>query len=125
MTLRILLRSTILIGLLVLLGYAVKALDLGNYVNEQIIDAHIRPNGIEGQLFFIGIASMLASIGFPRQIISFLAGYGFGLNLGFLIALLACIFGCIISFNFARFVCREWVQIKTSYHPKTQKALGP
>ena len=114
MTLRILFRSAILIGLLVLLGYTVKALGLENYINEQIIDAYIRPNGIGGQLFFIAIASIFASIGFPRQIISFLAGYGFGLTSGFFIALLACIFGCIISFNFARFVCREWVQIKFS-----------
>ena len=112
MTLRILLRSTILIGTLVLLGYAMKALNLENYINEESVDAYMRSKGIAGQLFFIGIASILASIGFPRQIISFLAGYGFGLELGFFIALISCVLGCIISFNFARFVCREWVQTK-------------
>jgi len=112
MTPKLIIRGLVLIGLLVALGFLLKSSGLGENIDKDWIDVHVRNNGFEGRLLFVGVAALLAAAGFPRQIISFLAGYAFGLNLGFVLALIACGIGCTIAFFFARIIGRDWVKSK-------------
>ncbi len=112
MTPKVLFRGLIMIGLLVAFGFLLKSSGLGEVIDKDWIDVHVRNNGLDGQLLFVGAAAALAAVGFPRQIISFLAGYAFGLNFGVALALAACGIGCTLSFFFARFIGRDWVKSK-------------
>ena len=107
-----LIRGLLMIVLLAGLGFLLKSSGFGEVIDKNWIDAHIRSKGFEGYLIYVLVAAVLATIGFPRQIISFLAGYAFGLNFGFITALLACALGCILTFFFARRIGRDWIQNK-------------
>nr|WP_241664472.1 VTT domain-containing protein [Ningiella ruwaisensis] len=84
--------------------------------DEQWIDRDIRPGGYYGPLYFLFISSLLTAVGAPRQIVAFLAGYAFGVAFGFLLALLASLFGCILSFYSAKQIFRP---VLSRYHFKT------
>ena len=112
MTFKIFIRSLTLIILLIVLGFLLKNAEFGGFIDKDWIDNYAGNNGLKGQLTFLLAATFLLAIGFPRQVISFLAGYGFGLNLGAVLALLACGTGCAIAFFFARFYGREWIKSK-------------
>ena len=112
MTFKIFIRSLTLIILLIALGFLLKNAEFGGFIDKDWIDNYARNNGLKGQLSFLLAATFLLAIGFPRQVISFLAGYGFGLNLGAVLALLACGTACVITFFFARFCGREWIKSK-------------
>ncbi len=112
MTPKVIIRSLVMIGLLVALGFLLKSSGLGEIIDKDWIDVHVRNNGLEGQLLYLGAASILVAAGFPRQIVSFLGGYAFGLNFGFVLALAACGIGCTLAFFFARIVGRDWVSSK-------------
>ncbi len=103
-------RSLILIILIVTLGLLLKTTGFGQVVDKNWIDAHVQTKGLEGQFIYLVVAALLVTVGFPRQIISFLAGYAFGLYYGTLMALIACAIGCSFAFFFARFVGRDWVK---------------
>ena len=112
MTPKLIIRGLVMIGLLVGLGFLLKSSGLGEIIDKNWIDLHVGNNGLEGRLLFVGVAALLTAAGFPRHIISFLGGYAFGLNLGFVLALIACGIGCTIAFFFARIIGRDWVKSK-------------
>jgi uncharacterized membrane protein YdjX (TVP38/TMEM64 family) len=62
------------------------------------IDSEIRGQGVRGKILFVVIAVLIASVGLPRQVVAFLAGYGFGFSSGVGLALLAIISACALSF---------------------------
>jgi uncharacterized membrane protein YdjX (TVP38/TMEM64 family) len=103
MTPKVIIRSLVMIGLLVALGFLLKSSGLGEIIDKDWIDVHIRNNGLEGQLLYLGAASILVAAGFPRQIVSFLGGYAFGLNFGFVLALAACGIGCTLAWVSSKF----------------------
>jgi uncharacterized membrane protein YdjX (TVP38/TMEM64 family) len=102
MNARVLLKGLGLILSLALFGYLFKSSDLGNSVNEAWIDAHIRGHGVEGTLLFLMMGAIFTAVGLPRQIIAFLGGYAFSLLAGTLLAALAALLGCVITFIYAR-----------------------
>ena len=112
MNLKLFIRSLILIILLVALGFLLKTSEFGEIIDKNWIDNYVGSNGLKGQFIFIVVAALLVTVGFPRQIIAFLAGYAFGLNFGTIVTLVACAIGCILAFFFARFVGRDWVNSK-------------
>ena len=112
MTPKVIIRGLVMIGLLVGFGFLLKSSGLGEIIDKNWIDIHVRNNGLEGQLIFVGAAAVLVAVGFPRQIVSFLGGYAFGLNIGVVLALAACAIGCAIAFFFARIIGRDWVKSK-------------
>ena len=112
MSLKLFIRSSVLIILLVALGFLLKTYEFNKIINKDWIDVYVGSTGLEGRFIFLGVATLLASIGFPRQIISFLAGYAFGLNFGAALALISCTIGCSATFFFARFVGRDWINSK-------------
>jgi len=96
-----------LIAMLVALGYAVKALGLHGMLNESWIDEQVRDQGLRGDALFLVAASIATAAGFPRQAVSFLAGYGFGLGVGMTLALGGTVLGCVLAFYVSRFLGRE------------------
>ena len=107
LVIRTILQGIALILVLGGIGFAVQSGMLGEYFNETWIDAHVRGSDWSGELIYLFGAALFVAIGLPRQVVSFLGGYAFGLNLGVLLALCATTFGCVISFNFARFIGRD------------------
>ena len=103
------LRGISLIILLATLGFAVQGGGLGGVFNQDWVDANVRGAGINGNFIFLLGAGLFIAVGLPRQIVSFLGGYAFGLLSGTGLALAATGLGCILSFTFARFMGREFV----------------
>ena len=103
------LRGLVLIALLMGLGYLVKVTGLYGLLDETWIDEQIRDKGLTGDLVFLAAGMMMTALGFPRQAVSFLGGYGFGLGEGTALALGATVLGCTLAFYFARLVGRAYV----------------
>lgn len=99
-------------GLLFLCVLAVAAYLLSQGMDESWIDSYVRGQGLKGWLIFTALGGLLAGVGFPRQVLSFLGGYAFGVVKGTTIAVLATGVGCILTFTFARFLGRGYVQRK-------------
>ena len=98
------LRGLLLIAVLTGIGFAVQKGELGGIFNQEWIDTHVRGSGRIGELIYLAGAVLFVTFGLPRQLVSFLGGYAFGLNLGVCLALAATTIGCCISFLFARFI---------------------
>jgi len=73
------------------------------------IDAHARNQGINGVVLFLALATGLLSVGIPRQVVAFLAGYAFGFTEGFIYATLAATTSCALCFTVSRLWARRWV----------------
>ena len=116
------LRGVGLIILLATLGLAVQSGGLGGVFNQDWVDSNVRGAGVKGNFIFLLGACLFIAIGLPRQIVSFLGGYAFGLLLGTGLALAATGLGCIISFTFARFMGREFVAAR--FPDRLKKADG-
>ena len=114
------LRGIGLIILLSALGFAVQSGGLGGVFNQEWVDENVRGAGIKGNLIFLLGAGLFIAVGLPRQIVSFLSGYTFGLILGTSLALMATGLGCVMSFTFARFMGREFVS--TRFPARLKKA---
>lgn len=112
--LRVWLRGGAFFVSLALVGVALKFTGAGDILSEKWVDLHIRGAGISGELLFVVIGALATAVGLPRQIISFLAGYAFGLMGGTIVALAATVIGCMISFYYARFLGRDLVLAKAS-----------
>jgi len=104
------LRGLVLIAGFVALGYLIKVSGLDQLVNEGWIDREIRGRGLTGEIIFLAVGAGLTAIGFPRQAVSFLGGYAFGMGAGTALALLASVLGCILAFSCARLLGREAVR---------------
>ncbi len=99
-------------GLIFLGVLAGAAYLLTHGIDENFIDSYVRGQGLKGWLIFISIGGLLTAVGFPRQVLSFLGGYAFGVVKGTTIAVLATALGCSLTFFYARFFGRAWVQRK-------------
>ena len=77
---------------------------LGGLIDPSWVDAHVHHHGIPGELLFLLAGWLLSGAGVSRQLIAFLGGYAFGFQSGALLAMLACVAGCITTFSVARFL---------------------
>jgi uncharacterized membrane protein YdjX (TVP38/TMEM64 family) len=100
------LRLGLLVTVIVVAAWFFHAQGLSEALHRQWIDEHVLGQGARGWLIFAGLAALLTSIGVPRQVPSFLAGYAFGALLGTLIAALATAMGSACSFFYARLLGR-------------------
>ena len=101
---RSLLKGAFFLLSLVLIGWLIRESDLNHMLTKNWIDHEIKGQGWIGEAIFLLIGVCFAAIGMPRQIVSFMGGYAFGLSFGMGLAWLATILGCIISFWYARVV---------------------
>lgn len=106
---RTILQGLILIVVLAGIGFGLQSGGLGGTFDQDWIDTYVRGSDGNGELLFLTGAVIFVAMGFPRQIVSFLGGYAFGLILGVGLALTATAIGCVISFFFARFIGRDIV----------------
>jgi uncharacterized membrane protein YdjX (TVP38/TMEM64 family) len=107
---RTIIRGLIIIAVLIAAGFLLKNWGIGGGIfNEAWIDANIRENGASGGILFLAIGGAFTAVGFPRQAVSFLAGFAFGLVSGTLVAVAATTIGCILTFSFSRFLARRWI----------------
>jgi len=110
----LILRGVAVMATLALALYAWEAADLGNVLTNDWIDTHIKGQGFTGEVLFLGLAALATGVGLPRQVISGLAGYAFGLTFGTGLALAGTVLGCIGSFSYARLLARAPLQRKFS-----------
>ncbi|HSR55315.1 MAG TPA: VTT domain-containing protein [Alphaproteobacteria bacterium] len=103
------LKGLVLIAVLLALGYGVKATGLADLLSEAWIDEQVRDQGLRGDVLFLAVGAVATAVGFPRQAVSFLAGYGFGLGEGIGLALGATVLGCITAFFVSRLIGRAAV----------------
>jgi uncharacterized membrane protein YdjX (TVP38/TMEM64 family) len=106
---RLVLRSAALFLSLVAIGVALHVSGLASVLDEKWIDTVVRGQGLRGEALFVAMGALFISVGLPRQLVAFLAGYAFGLALGSALALLAAIGGCIAAFTYARLLGRDLV----------------
>ena len=109
---RAVLKGLGLILSLALIGYLFNASELGEAVNETWIDAHIRGQGLHGELLFVGVGAVLTALAIPRQVVAFLAGYAFGVGEGTLLGATAALGGCVLVFYYARLFGRGLLQAR-------------
>ncbi|PHS79284.1 MAG: SNARE associated Golgi protein [Rhodospirillaceae bacterium] len=108
------LRGILVMATLAGLLYLFDSQDIGQILTNDWIETHIKGQGMAGEILFITIATLATGLGLPRQIISSLAGYAFGIWLGTGLMLLGTVLGCIGSFYYARLLARGPVQRKFS-----------
>lgn len=98
------------IAVFVALGFLAKLSGLDSVVDEAWVDQEIRGRGLTGDVIFVAVGAGLTAIGFPRQAVSFLGGYAFGVGEGTALALTASVIGCIVAFTIARLLGRAAVR---------------
>lgn len=106
---RVILLGLVFMISLLALGYVLEETHFGASLNQAWIDSEIRGKGMNGELLFIGVGALAAALAMPRQLISFLGGYAFGLLLGTALTLAAVTLGCTISFFYARWLGRHFI----------------
>ncbi len=112
MSARALFKGLSVLAVLVIAGFALRLSQMDIAFNEAWIDSDIRGNGLAGEFIFVAIGAFAASVGLPRQIISFLGGYAFGFLPGAGLALIATACGCATTFFFARVLGRDFLKTR-------------
>lgn len=110
----LILRGFLLVIVLVLLTTL-----LGDLLDRHWIDVHVRGQGMAGQAMFIGASLLLMSLGLSRQLVAFLAGYGFGFQQGLLLSMLAVTGACMLTFAVARLLLRDF--LLAHYGPRIRR----
>jgi uncharacterized membrane protein YdjX (TVP38/TMEM64 family) len=99
---RFIFQGLVAIAIMVVAGYL-----LGDVIDSHWVDDHLRGRGLWGELLFVLVCSPVVAMGLSRQVVAFLAGYGFGFGPGLLLSMLAVVMGCILAFYLARWLLRS------------------
>lgn len=111
-TRKALLKAFVIFALLAAAIYLFRISGLNEVLDKHWMDAHIRGKGLSGYGLFLILAAGFTSVGFPRQVISFFAGYAFDAFFGTLIGTLGTALGCALVFYYARFAGRGAIENK-------------
>lgn len=96
----------------IVIAYVFTHIDFLSSLNETWIDRDIRGNGVAGAVYFFGIVALVTACGAPRQIVAFLGGYAFGAFIGVLLATLATVGGCILTFYVSKIMVKPFIRRK-------------
>lgn len=110
MRLRAYLPGLLVLAMLVAIGIIVESGAFSGLFSRDWIDREVRGRGMTGELLFIALGALATALALPRNVISFLGGYAFGLAQGTLLALFAEILGCLLTFSCGRTVARGLVR---------------
>lgn len=110
MRLRTYLPGLLVLAALIALGIIVETGALSGVLSPDWIDREVRGRGLTGALLFVAVGGFATAMAVPRNVVSFLGGYAFGLAQGALLALLAEGFGCLLTFCCGRTVGRRLVR---------------
>ncbi|WP_394173106.1 TVP38/TMEM64 family protein [Thalassotalea litorea] len=85
--------------------FLILALLLQTYLFEDLFVesfwSELSPSSLNIQIAFIALAALSTMLGFPRQVIAFIAGYSLGFWYGTLLATISTLLGCILCYFFA------------------------
>lgn len=109
MKVRTYLPGLVFLATLVAVGYLLESGVVGGMLSEHWIDQEVRGKGVSGELLYVAVGGLATALAAPRQIVSFLGGYAFGLGLGMALALAATELGCLLAFFYARVIGRPLV----------------
>ncbi|MEK9673149.1 MAG: VTT domain-containing protein [Rhodospirillaceae bacterium] len=109
---KLILRSGVLLASLIAVVVLIRVAGLNEVLGEAWIDHYVRGHGAAGVGLLIVMGAVSTGIGLPRQVISFLAGYAFGLAAGTAVGVVATAGGCALTFYYARFMGRDLVAQK-------------
>lgn len=109
--------------LFVVLGLALALLGSPptEWVRAQRLGTAIQSLGFVGVLVFMFVCALATSVGLPRQLFAFAAGFAFGVFKGVLLSSCGAIAGCAITFICSRYWLRERVQRR---YPKAIDGLN-
>lgn len=79
---------------------------------QYLIDQEIIPKGAKGVFMLLALLSLATSIGLPRQIAAFTAGYSLGAFYGAAIATIAATIGCYLTFTISRHLLSKKINNK-------------
>jgi uncharacterized membrane protein YdjX (TVP38/TMEM64 family) len=105
----------LLAALLVMCATIVYLSPLRQWLNPTSLDTlklRIAAMGPWGPLIFILLTTVVVAIGAPRVWMAALGGFAFGWLAGGALALVGTLGGCWVTFTYARWLGREWVQAK-------------
>jgi uncharacterized membrane protein YdjX (TVP38/TMEM64 family) len=105
--LRTYLPGLFVLAALIAIGIVVEVGALSGLLSEDWIDRNVRGRGTTGELLFVAVGGLATALAVPRNVVSFLGGYAFGLAKGSLLALLAAELGCLLTFSCGRIVARR------------------
>jgi len=88
---------------IIMLGLFIWFADFDSYMRALPFSAEEDAGWLNGKLAYLIFASLLVSIGCPRQLISFFAAYFFGLWMGIVLGVVATTIACAFSFSIASF----------------------
>ncbi len=106
---RVLVSGLALLATLIAVGIVVGNGGLGELLSEGWMDREIRDKGFPGELLYLGVAAVATALGLPRQLVSFLGGYAFGVVYGTLFALAGTGIGCMLCFYYSRIIGRPLI----------------
>lgn len=111
MKLGVVFRGVIVILSIVAVVAVVREADIGFAPDDlkRLADDNIRGHGLAGVLIFVAAGALFTGVGLSRQLLSFAAGYVFGIAAGTGLALVGEVGGVILAFSYARFLGREAV----------------
>ena len=106
---RVLVSGLALLATMIAVGFVVESGVLGELLSEAWMDREVRGKGISGELLYLGVAGVATALALPRQVVSFLGGYAFGVVYGTLLAVAGTGIGCVLSFWYSRVIGRPLV----------------
>jgi uncharacterized membrane protein YdjX (TVP38/TMEM64 family) len=110
--LRTYLPGLLVLAALIAIGVIVETDVSRGLLSEEWIDREVRGKGATGELLFVAVGGLAIALAVPRNVISFLGGYAFGLWQGTGLALLAAVLGCALVFSCGRTVARRLVSAR-------------
>lgn len=102
-------------SLFAIIAFALSLLDYLDPTSKNLMtfmDTHIRNSGILGMFGFMLLSAILSSFFVPRQLLSLVGGYAYGVVLGTLIVTVGVTFGCFLTFVYSRVLLQKVVQRK-------------
>ncbi len=109
---RVLVSGLALLATLVVIGWVIESGAFGDLLSKDWIDSEVRGKGIGGEILFLCVAGLATAVALPRHVVSFLAGYAFGVVLGTLVGLAGTVIGCVLTFFYARIIGRPLVSAR-------------
>ncbi|KFZ37556.1 hypothetical protein HR45_08995 [Shewanella mangrovi] len=99
-------KSLFTVLIFVLLALLVESGWFEHLTDKQWVAALINQEGISGDALVFGCAVLFMAVGGPRQLVALVYGYTLGTALGTLMAAMAAIVGCGVTFYLARFTIK-------------------
>jgi uncharacterized membrane protein YdjX (TVP38/TMEM64 family) len=108
--LRIYLPGLLFLAALLAVAVIAESGALSGLLSPDWIDREVRGGGRTGELLFVAAGALVTALPMPRNVVSFLGGYAFGVMQGTLLALLAEALGCLLTFSCGRTFARRLVR---------------